>query len=323
MVRACDLLGVARSSVYRHLAGGRVSTLTIPQADRNYPNRLTAEEQAAIVARLNQDDVADLSIREAYYTLLDQGEYLCSLATMHRVMRQAGQSGDRRRCSTNGTALPRVKPVLVADAPRQVWCWDITDLPGPGRQRFKLFTMLDLYSRQVVGHRAERYESRELAAEFIQATIDAEGTQPRVIHADNGASMRAGTTRDLLARLHITASHSRPRVSNDNPYVESLFKTTKYDRRFPERFDSLEHARAWADEFFTDYNTSHHHAGLAGHTPERVHDGSWPTHHEHWRTVKDAYARRHPHRHHRPPVTHEPPDTVWINPPHHQLSQTA
>ncbi|WP_143008217.1 hypothetical protein [Tessaracoccus oleiagri] len=111
MVRACDLLGVARSSVYRHLAGGRVSTLTIPQAERNYPNRLSPEEQVAIVARLNQEDVADLSIRQGYYSLLDRGEYLGSLATMHRVMRKAGQSGDRRRCSTNGTALPRVKPV--------------------------------------------------------------------------------------------------------------------------------------------------------------------------------------------------------------------
>lgn len=323
MVRACVLLGVPRSSVYHHLAGGRASTLTIPHVERNYPNRLSPEEQQAIVERLNQDDVADLSIRQAHYELLDHGEYLGSLATMHRVMRTAGQSADRRRSNGDGRALPRTKPVLLADAPRQVWCWDITDLRGPGRQRFKLFSMLDLYSRCVVGHCVETYESKELATAFIQNTINAEAAQPVVIHADNGSSMRAGTVQDLLASLHITASYSRPRVSNDNAYVESLFKTVKYDRRYPERFDSLEHARDWAEEFFTDYNTNHHHHGLAGHTPERVHDGSWPTHHERWRTAKDNYALDHPHRHPNPPVTHEPPDTVWINPPNHQLSQTA
>ena len=322
MVKACELLGVPRSSMYRQLSGPRESTLQVPQRDRAYPNRLSDEECAEIVARLNQADTEDLSIRQAYHHLLDQGEYLCSLPTMHRVMRRADQSGDRRR-QRGGEPQSRVKPVLYADAPRQVWCWDITNLPGPGRQVFKLFTMIDLFSRCVVGQCVELVETHERAEAFIQATIDAEPAQPWVIHSDNGGPMRAGTVRDLLARLQVTASYSRPRVSNDNPYIESLFKTVKYDYRFPDRFDSLDHATAWAEEYFEHYNTAHHHSGLAGHTPARVHDGSWPTEQARWVQTRHDYAQRHPHRHPHPPITHEPPDIVWINPPNQQLSQTA
>lgn len=325
MTRGCELLGIARSSLYQQLAGGRVSTLTIPQAERAYPNRLTPGERDRVVERLNQDDVADLSIRQAYYELLDKGEYLCSLASMHRVMRSVGQSTQRRRRKTSASSR-RVKPELNATAPRQVWCWDITDLPGPGRQRFKLFTMVDMFSRYPVGYRVEMGETKELAREFIAATVNAEQASPRVIHADNGSAMRAGTTHDLLHLLGIDASHSRPRTSNDNPHIESLFKTVKYDRLFPERFESLEHARAWAHDFFHRYATTHHHEGLSGHTPQRVHDGSWPGIHDQWVAAKDTYAQQHPTRHLRPPITHEPPDTVWINKPKKQeqeLSKTA
>lgn len=322
MTKACQVRGVPRPTMYRQLAGRQPSQLRVPQAQRDYPNRLSGDERDAVVARLNREDLADLSITQSYYHLLDHGEYLCSLASMHRVMRAAGQSGDRRRRRRGGTAVHRRKPVLEATAPRQVWCWDITELLGPGRQRFKLFTMIDMYSRYVVGHRVERVETKELAAEIIRAAITDQNSTSRVVHADNGASMRAGTTRDLLALLHVTASYSRPRVSNDNPYSESLFKTVKYDPVFPQRFDSLDHARAWTTEFFTGYNTGHHHAGLAGHTPQRVHDRSWPGTHDQWTTTKHHYATRHPKRHPRPPVTPEPPDAVWINQPH-QLSQTA
>lgn len=320
MTKACQLMGVPRTTMYRQLAGPQPSRLKVPQAQRDYPNRLSVEERADVVARLNREDMADLSIRQCYYRLLDRGEYMCSLASMHRVMRAAGQSADRRRRRSG--LLQRPKPVLEATAPRQVWCWDITELTGPGRQRFKLFTMIDLFSRFVVGHRVERGESKELAIEFIRHTVTDQHTTPRVLHADNGSAMRAGTTRDLLAQLHVTASYSRPRVSNDNPYIESLFKTVKYTPVFPDRFDSLDHARSWTAEFFTGYNTTHHHSGLAGHTPQRVHDGSWPGAHDHWTTTKHAYATRHPERHHQPPTTPEPPDAVWINQPP-ELSQTA
>lgn len=324
MTRACRLLGLPRSSYYHHLRGDPgVSLLVIPQAARAYPNRIDDAERDRVVARLNQPDVEALSIRQAHYTLLDKGEYLCSLPSMHRIMRRVGQSGDRRRRKSGATFLPRTKPVVEATAPRQVWCWDITDLPGPGRTRFKLFTMIDMFSRYPVGHRVEYAESKELAAEFIQTSINQEQAQPLVIHADNGSSMRAGTVHDLFTTLGITASHSRPRTSNDNPFIESLFKTVKYDHLYPDQFNTIEQARDWADDFFTRYATSHHHEGLAGHTPQRVHDGSWPGYHDHWVATKAAYAHQHPARHHRAPITHELPDTVWINKPNKQLSKTA
>lgn len=295
----------------------------VPQAERNYSNRLTEAEAAAVVERLNQADVEELSIRQAYYQLLDAGEYLCSLSSMHRIMRRAGQSTDRRRHRPHRPVGSRRTPRLRADAPRQVWCWDITNLTGPGRQLFKLYTIIDLYSRYVIGYRVEQCERPELAAAMFTDAFTRHRCTPMIIHADNGAPMRAGSVRDLFGTLHITASYSRPRVSNDNPFAESLFKTVKYDLAFPDRFDSIEQARSWAAEFFQRYNTRHHHAGLAGHTPERVHDGSWPGIHDNWVNTKADYAAHHPERHRRAPITHTPPDTVWINQPNQQLSQTA
>lgn len=324
MVDACQWLGVARATMYRLRSGKPAGGVTIAQADRAYPHRLGTQEREQVVDRLNQADVEAMSITQAFHHLLDLGEYLCSLSTMHRIMKAAGQSGDRRQQRVHDPANARVKPELEATAPRQVWCWDITQLQGKGRQRFKLFTMIDLYSRYVVGHRIEYAESKELAKEFISDAVCGQRSTPWVLHADNGSAMRAGTTRDLLATLHITASYSRPRVSNDNPHIESLFKTVKYDPVFPHQFDSIEEARTWCTWFFERYNHHHHHSGLAGHTPARIHDGSWPGFHDVWVNAKQAYATRHPERHLRAaPVTHTPPDTVWINQPIQELSQTA
>lgn len=324
MVDACDWLGVPRATMYRLRSPQRGGGVKVAQRDRAYRHRLSAAERQQVVDRLNQADVEEMSIRQAFHHLLDQGEYWCSLSTMHRIMKAAGQSADRRQQRRHSPPQRRVKPVLEATAPRQVWCWDITQLQGPGRQRFKLFTMIDLYSRYVVGHRVEYAESKELARDFINDVVSAQRTTPQVLHADNGSAMRAGTTRDLLAALHITASYSRPRVSNDNPHIESLFKTVKYDPGFPSQFDTIAEARAFSQWFFERYNTAHHHVGLAGHTPARIHDGSWPSTHDTWVTAKQAYADRHPQRHLRAaPVTHEPPDSVWINQPTQELSQAA
>lgn len=324
MKAVCEWLGIPRSTMYRMLHPRPGAGVRIAQRDRAYRHRISQTEQEHVIDRLNRDDVASLSIRQAFHHMLDRGEYVCSLASMHRIMARVGQSADRRRHTRHDPPRSRATPVLQAIAPLQVWCWDITDLKGPGRQRFKLFTMIDLYSRKVVGHRVETSESQEVAVEFINEAVSSAWSTPAVIHSDNGSSMRAGTTRDLLARLHITASYSRPRVSNDNPFIESLFKTLKYHSAFPDRFDSIGQARNWCRRFFEDYNTRHHHAGLAGHTPARIHDGSWPTQHQIWVETKQAYARQHPRRHPRAaPITHEPPDSVWINQPTNELSQTA
>lgn len=326
VTRACEVLGLPRSTFYEKTGPDSRGGVQVPHRDRAYPNRMHSQERAAVVERLNQPDTQDLSIRQAFYTLLDNGEYHCSLASMHRIMRDAGQAGDRRRRRHEPGYYTRQIPRLRATGPRQVWCWDITTVMGPGRQRFKLFSMIDLYSRKVVAHRVEHGEVKELGGEFVEQAIAQERCRPLVIHADNGSAMRSGTMHDLLHTLHITASHSRPRVSNDNAYAEALFKTVKYDQLYPERFDSIAHARAWADDFFDRYNTAHHHSGLAGHTPDRVHDGSWPTQHHIWHNTKTAYAAKHPERHRRcPPVTPEPPDIVWINKPKNDqdLSKTG
>ena len=323
VTRACQVLGLPRSTFYDKTSDAPACGVQVPHDQRAYPNQITAAERAVVVERLNQPDTQDLSIRQAFFTLLDNGEYLCSMRSMHRIMHAVGQSSDRRRRRHEPGYHSRRTPRLHATAPRQVWCWDITELAGPGRQRFKLFSMIDLYSRKVVAHRVEHREDKDLGEAFVKQALAEEGCQPRVIHADNGGAMRSGTLHDLLGLLHITASHSRPRVSNDNAHAEALFKTVKYDHLYPERFDSINHARTWAAEFFDRYNTSHHHSALAGHTPDRVHDGSWPTHHQIWEETKTAYAARYPERHRRgAPVTHEPPAIVWINKPN-ELSKTG
>ena len=309
--------------MYYELSDKPAAGVKIPHRDRAYPNQIPAEERAAVVDRLNQSDTEDLAIRQAYFHLLDGGEYLCSMRSMHRIMHQVGQSGDRRRRHHQEGYHRHHTPQVAATAPRQAWCWDITDLSGPGRQQFKLFSMIDLYSRKVVAHRIERSQTKELGTAFVEQAIAQEQCHPRVIHADNGGAMRSGSMHELLQLLHITESHSRPRVSNDNPHAEALFSTVKRDRLYPDRFDSLHHARHWAQEFFNHYNTNHHHSGLAGHTPERIHDGSWPTHHQIWTDAKAAYAAKHPHRQRRAPITHQPPDIVWINKPNHDLSKTG
>lgn len=325
-MRGCVLLGIARASYYRHLnppvLTGVLTGVVVPHRDRAYPNRVSPAEAEEVINSLNSEEIADMSIRQGYFHLLDQGRYLCSLSTMHRIMRAAGQSADRRRHATHQQVGPRSTPRLCATGPGQVWCWDITNLPGPGRYVFKLYSMIDLYSRYVVGHRVEMTEDKNFTEGLFNNAFTRQGCTPQVIHADNGAVMRAGTVRELMAAVQVHASYSRPRVSNDNAFAEALFKTVKYDLAYPERFDSLEHARDWAQEFFEQYNTSHHHASLAGHTPARVHDGTWQQTHDQWTATKTAYATQHPARHPRQPVTPTPPDTVWINKPN-QLSQTA
>ncbi|TQJ14032.1 IS3 family transposase [Yimella lutea] len=326
IVQGCAWLGIARSSYYRYLNPPPRIGVVVPHTERAYPNRVTAAEAKAVVQALNTVELAGLSIRQAHFELLDQGVYLCSLPSMHRIMRREGQSSDRRRHTAHRGYGARSTPRLHATAPGQVWCWDITNLPGPGRMSFKLYSMIDLYSRYVVGYRVEHVEDHRFTQELFNNAFTAQQGTPQVIHADNGGVMRAGTVRELLATMHVHASYSRPRVSNDNAFAEALFKTVKYDLDYPEEFDSLEHARQWSAEFFDRYNTRHHHAGLAGHTPARVHHGTWSSTHDQWATTKAAYAAKHTARHHKPPITHMPPDTVWINKPNTpnpQLSQTA
>ena len=321
---ACALAGVSHMFWYRSLAPETTLGIQIPHKDRAYPNRISEDICEQLLERLNAPEYAELSITQAWYRLLDAGEYYASMSSTHRIVKRAGQNGDRRPQRAAGTGgTVRVKPVLEATEPNQLWCWDITDLYGPGKQHLKLYTVMDVFSRKVVGHRVEQRETAFFAAELMEKSVIENWGAPNIMHADNGAAMRACQTYDVFRMLGIRPSHSRPRTSNDNPFIESLFKTVKYSLTFPGRFDSLEHARSYAKEYFTDYNNNHRHSGLNGYTPDSIHEGYWTIVQSLRQEVLDDHHTQNPERYTSRPIIKNPPSEVWINRPNHQLSQAA
>jgi len=320
---ACSVAGVSHMFWYRSLKPEACRGNRIPHTERAYPNRIEPEVCEQLLDRLNSKDYEDLSITQAWYRLLDNGEYYASMSSTHRIVKRAGQNGDRRPQHPAGTGTKRSKPVLEATGPNQLWCWDITDLHGPGKQRLKLYTVMDVFSRRVVGHRVEQQESSVQAAELMEHCVVDNWRAPEIMHSDNGAAMRARPTYDVLRMLGISPSHSRPRTSNDNPFIESLFKTVKYSLAFPARFDSLDHARNYVSEFFDDYNENHRHSGLNGYTPDSVHRGYWTTVQTLRQEILDTHHNQNPKRYARRPRVKPTPSNVWINKPNQQLSHTA
>jgi transposase InsO family protein len=323
-VKACALVGLHRTTWYRHLNPPAPAGIAVPQANRAYPNRITAAEAEEFMELLNSEDYGNLSVTQAYYRMLDAGHCSFSIAAAHRIVAAYGQNGDRRQ-QWGGTGGPqRAKPVLETTAPNQLWSWDITMLRGPGKHTYRLYTILDVFSRKVVGHRVEHTESAALASALIRDAVAGNSQGPIVLHADNGAPMRAGTTLDLARALGITLSYSRPRVSDDNPYSESLFKTVKYDLDFPRRFQDLQHARQYMATYFADYNTNHRHSGLNYYTPNTVHHGLVDQARRHRQSTLDACYARNPHRYrHKPSAPGVPPVAGINHKQTNQLSQTA
>ncbi|MGH8967869.1 MAG: transposase, partial [Actinomycetes bacterium] len=233
-------------------------------------NKLSLAERHRVLAVLDSDEFVDQPPLQVYATLLARGEYLCSVSTMYRILAEAGQVAERRRLARHPA---RAVPELIATGPGQVYSWDITKLPGPARGvYYDAYVMIDIYSRYIVGAHVHAREDGVLAEEMMAEVFGVHGI-PIVVHADRGTSMTSKSVATLLADLNVTRSHSRPRVSNDNPYSESLFKTMKYLPVFPERFGSLADARAFMDRFVTAYNHEHHHSGIGLHTPADVHYG--------------------------------------------------
>lgn len=252
-----------------------------------------------------------------YATLLDEGTYLCSESTMYRLLRERGETGDRRRQATHPA---KVKPELVAAAPNRVWSWDITKLRGPVKWTwFYLYVILDIFSRYPVGWMVASRESDILAERLISESVRKQKIDrgQLTLHADRGSSMASKTVAFLLADLGVTKSHSRPHCSNDNPYSEAQFKTLKYRPDFPERFGSIEDARVFCDRFFGWYGHEHRHSGIGLHTPADVHYGRAHAIREARSQVLTAaylatperFVRKHPE----PP---ELPEAAWINKPH-------
>ena len=258
----------------------------------------------------------DAAPASVYAPLLDEGTYLASISTMYRLLRTQGETGDRRRHATHPA---RVKPELVATAPNQCWSWDITKLHGPAKWTwYYLYVILDVYSRYVVGWMAAHQEAAALAERLLADTITAQGVQADTltIHADRGTQVTSKPVALLLADLGVTKSHSRPHVSNDNPYSEAQFKTLKHHPTFPDRFGCIQDARGFCQSFFRWYNHEHYHSGIALLTPADVHYGrAEQIITARAQVLEGAYAA-HPERFVRkPPTPPRLPQAVWINQP--------
>lgn len=289
----------------------------VPERRRQRPvNALSPAEREQVLAALNSAQFVDASPAQVYAALLDQGVYLGSISTMYRVLADRDQVRERRRQARHGS---RARPELLADGPAQVYSWDITKLKGPTKGcSYDAYVMIDIYSRYIVGVRVHAREDGDLAADMIRDVFGVHGV-PHVVHADRGTSMTSKSVADLLEDLSVTRSHSRPKVSNDNPYSESWFKTMKYAPVFPDRFDSLAHARRFMTDFVAWYNECHHHSGIGLHTPSQVHHGRHRAIDTHREATLTAARAAHPERFDATtqtlPKILRIPDQVWINEP--------
>ena len=264
----CAALGVPKATYYRQL---KPRPAAVPRKPSH--RALEAEERRAVIDVLHEPRFADQAPAEVYAALLHEGRYLCSERTMYRILAENAEVRERR----NQLRHPNYKaPELLATAPNQLWSWDITKLLGPQKWTyFYLYVILDVYSRYVIGWMLAHRETAALAERLIRETCERQGIQPDqlTIHADRGTSMKSKPVALLLADLGVTKSHSRPHVSNDNPFSESQFKTMKYRPDFPDRFGSIEHGRSHCADFFPWYNNEHRHGGLGLLTPHDVHHG--------------------------------------------------
>jgi putative transposase len=313
---ACEAVGRSRAGHYRaHPVQTVPDQAPAAAPRRRQPRALSEAEQAAVLDVLHSERFVDAAPETVYATLLDEGTYLCSVATMYRLLRARGETGDRRRHATHPAAA---KPELVAAGPNTVWSWDITKLRGPAWTWYHLYVILDIYSRYAVGWMVASRESAVLAERMLAETIGKQHLQPDrlTVHADRGSSMTSKPVALLLADLGVTKSHSRPRTSNDNPYSESQFRTLKYRPDFPARFGSIEDSRRFCDRFFTWYNHQHRHRGIGLHTPADVHYGRAEDIRATRADVLDAAYAANPERfvrkHPEPPKL---PHTAWINKP--------
>jgi putative transposase len=309
---ACAALTVSRASLYRRRRGPRA-----PARRRPIPSRaLSSAERQSVCDVLHAERFVDKAPAQVYAILLDEGIYHCSPRTMHRLLAAEHEVRERRNQLRHP---PYQKPELLATAPNQVWSWDITKLRGPVKwTAYYLYVILDIFSRYVVGWMLALREAARLATRLLAETGAKQGIEPGrlTIHADRGSSMKSQDVAMLLGALGITKTHSRPHVSNDNPYSEAQFKTLKYCPAFPDRFGSYEDALGFCHAFFRYYNHEHRHSGIGLMTPYAMHHGLAPQIvAARQATLLAAYAR-HPERFvrqpPRPPIL---PEAAWINPP--------
>jgi putative transposase len=338
VIAACEVVGVARASYYRHERGpaGRSAAdpapslryegaagerseqiVTVPPVPpRAHPRALSAAERETVLEVLHSTRFQDAAPATVYATLLDEGTYLASERTMYRLLAAEGETRPRRDQLVHPTYS---KPELLATTPNQVWSWDITKLLGPAKWTYYyLYVILDVYSRYVVGWMVAHREQADLAERLIAETLAKQEIPAGqlTLHADRGSAMTSKPVAFLLADLGVTKTHSRPHVSNDNPYSESQFKTLKYRPGFPDRFASIEVARAVCQDFFRWYNAEHRHSGIGLLSPEVVHYGlaqhAYDARSQVLATAYAAHPARFVRQMPRPPQL---PTAAWINPP--------
>ena len=335
VIAACEAVGMARASFYRHARrpGGSLADHPAPSLrhegaageqpvpgpsvpPRVHPRALSAAEQETVLEVLHSPRFQDAAPATVYATLLDEGTYHASERTMYRLLAAEGETRPRRDQLVHPTYQ---KPELLATAPNQVWSWDITKLLGPAKWTyFHLYVILDVYSRYVVGWMVAHREYADLAERLIAETIAKQAVPAGqlTLHADRGSSMTSKPVAFLLADLGVTKTHSRPHVSNDNPYSESQFKTLKYRPGFPDRFASIEEARAFCQDFFRWYNADHRHSGIGLLPPEVVHYGQAQAAYDARSQVLTTAYAAHPERFVRQaPRPPQLPTAAWINPP--------
>lgn len=321
ITRACTLTGRSRATRYRRVAGPLHGP---PRPRPTPPNALSDDERAAVLAVLRSEKYRDLAVAQVWALLLDDGTYLCSPSTMHRILRQVGEAGDRRRQRRHPA---NKKPHLVAYGPNQVWSWDISNLPGPARGvYYSLYAVIDIFSRYIVAWCVATREDAELAKTLIADAIELHDIAPGQlsVHADRGSAMTSKSVSQLLIDLGVARTHSRPHTSDDNPYIEAVFKTLKYCPAWPGHFGSLEDARSWCNQFVSYYNHVHRHSALGLHTPASVHYGTAAEIRTMRAEVLDAAYAANPARfRHRRPQPPPLPTIAWINDPDKPLTQTT
>lgn len=311
----CEALGVSRATLHRTMHP--YTPIIVPKRIvRVSPRALSAEEREALVGILNSEQFCDMAPPQVYTALLDDGRYAASVSTMYRALRVRDEVRERRNQLSHPTYA---RPELMATTVNELWSWDITKLRSAIRGTYYcLYVILDVFSRYIVGWTLQQGESQEIASELISQTCENQKIQKGqlTIHADRGSAMTSKTVAELMMDLEVTRSHSRPHVSNDNPYSEAQFKTMKYRPEYPTRFNSIDAAREFCMAFVPWYNKEHYHSGIAMLTPEDMHYGRGPGIIEARARVLAAAHSIHPERFvNKQPVPTELPSAVWINPP--------
>ena len=317
--KACEVVGISERTYQRWKVQGADTKDGRPDALRPVPaNKLCLEEEKMILKVMNQKEHRSLSPNQVFHKLIDkQGIYIASVSSFYRVLRHYDQINHR-----GYSKAPINKNITThyATGPNQVWMWDITWLPGPAKGiYYYLYMIIDLFSRKVVGWEIWDHESSENASILVKKAVYSENVllrnEPLVLHSDNGSPMKGASLLTTLYNLGIVRSNSRPRVSNDNAYIESMFRTVKYMPSFPlNGFSHIETARRWVDAFVEYYNNDHHHSSLKFLTPNQRHNGSSEDILNRRKEMLETAKEKNPERWTGPVQDCTMEQAVWLNP---------